>query len=137
MARTERFGQERVCEYQDAECVFLEGDMTREMFVIQSGSVEIVRQGIILRVLERGAMFGEMALLESLPRSADARAKGVTRLVEIKPGGFLLKVRRDPTFAFELLRQVSSRLRTTSDRLVRAVGTEQVLAEDSQVENLP
>ncbi len=137
MARTERFGQEQVCEYQDGECVFLEGDATREMFVIQSGSVEIVRKGVTLRVLERGAMFGEMALLESLPRSADARAKGVTHLVEIKPGGFLLKVRRDPTFAFELLRQVSSRLRSTSDRLVQAVGTEQVLSEDLKVEDLP
>jgi CRP-like cAMP-binding protein len=137
MPRTERFGQEQVCEYQDGEVVFLEGDATREMFVIQSGSVEIVRKGVSLKVLERGAMFGEMALLESLPRSADARAKGVTRLVEIKPGGFLLKVRRDPTFAFELLRQVSSRLRSTSDRLMQAVSDEQVEAEDSQLENLP
>ena len=137
MPRTERFGQEQVREYQDGECVFLKGDATREMFVIQSGSVEIVREGVTLRVLERGAMFGEMALLESLPRSADARAKGVTRLVEIKPGGFLLKVRRDPTFAFELLRQVSSRLRATSDRLVQSMGAESVLAEDPQIEDLP
>jgi CRP/FNR family cyclic AMP-dependent transcriptional regulator len=135
MPRIERFGQEQICEYQDGECIFLTGDTTREMFVIQSGAVKIVRQGLTLKVLERGAMFGEMALLESLPRSADARAKGVTCLVEIKPGGFLLKVRRDPTFAFELLRQVSARLRSTNDLLVEAVGAGRVDVQSS--EDLP
>jgi CRP-like cAMP-binding protein len=62
--------------------------------------------------------------LESTSRSASARAKGETKLIEIKPGGFLLKVRRDPTFAFELMCQLSSRLRGTSDRLLEAIGEE-------------
>jgi CRP-like cAMP-binding protein len=123
MPRTQRFGQETVCEYQDGEMIFLEGDATREMFVIQSGEVEILRDGASLKILDRGAMFGEMALLESAPRSANARARGVTKLVEIKPGGFLLKVRRDPTFAFELLRQLSGRLRETSNRLVESLAS--------------
>jgi CRP-like cAMP-binding protein len=71
-----------------------------------------------LAVLDRGDFFGEMSLLEGLPRSATARARGKTELVVLRPGSLLLRIRKDPTFAFELLQQMSRRIRHLNDQLV-------------------
>lgn len=114
-------------EFQDGETVFLEGDESREMYVIQEGQLVIKKKipngtEIQLARFTRGDFVGEMALLESLPRFATAYAVGKTKLLVLRPGGFLLKIRRDPTFAFEMLQQLSRRIRITNERLVDMVG---------------
>lgn len=65
--------------YREGEHVFLEGDIGRALFVLESGKVELTRRGRdgreeTLYTLQPGDFFGEMALLESLPRSATATA---------------------------------------------------------------
>jgi CRP/FNR family cyclic AMP-dependent transcriptional regulator len=121
----QRFAQETVQTFNDSDVIFSEGDETHEMFIVQQGEVVIAKKtnhgDVILATLKRGDFFGEMSLLESLPRSATARAKGETKLLTILPGGFLLKIRRDPTFAFEMLQSLSKRIRLTNDRLVTAI----------------
>jgi len=114
-----------VQKFEDGEVVVGEGDESREMFVIRSGRVEIVKemggQEVRLATLERGSFFGEMSLLEGLPRSATARALGPTELVILRPGSLLVQIRRDPTFAFEILQQMSRRVRELNDRLILAM----------------
>ena len=66
--------------------------------------------------LGRGEFFGEMSLLEGLTRSADVFASEDTELVCISSGGLLLKIRRDPTFAIEMLRSFSGRLRIANEK---------------------
>lgn len=114
--------QYEVQTFEDGEIIVTEGEETREMFVIREGSVEVFRHigghEVRLAVLERGTFFGEMSLLEGLPRSATARARGHTELVVLRPGSLLLRIRHDPTFAFELLQQMSRRIRQLNDQLV-------------------
>ncbi len=120
-----RFAHEQVKIFEDGDTLFLEGDDTREMYIVRSGTVVISKKTshgeIHLAALTKGDFVGEMSLLETLPRSATARAKGKTEVLAIHPGGFLLKIRRDPTFAFEIMQTLSRRLRTTNERLMRAV----------------
>lgn len=108
--------------FQNGEIVVREGEETREMFIIREGRVEILKnvdgQHVRLAVLDRGSFFGEMSLLEGLPRSATARAVGPTTLLVLRPGSLLMQLRRDPTFAFELLQQMSRRIRELNDKLV-------------------
>ncbi|MEZ0391604.1 MAG: cyclic nucleotide-binding domain-containing protein [Pseudobdellovibrionaceae bacterium] len=117
-----RFSQESQLIIEDGDVIFSEGDEGREMYVVTEGEVVVSKktsQGeITLAVLKKGEFVGEMSLLESLPRSATARAKGRTKLLVIQPGGFLLKIRRDPTFAFEMLQAFSKRIRRTNDALL-------------------
>lgn len=91
------------------------GDKSQELYVIQTGSVEVTknlnRKDVTLTTLRKGDFFGEMLLLEGTARSATVRALGGTRILVIKPGGLLLRMRRDPTFAFEMLQQLSVRIR--------------------------
>jgi CRP/FNR family cyclic AMP-dependent transcriptional regulator len=110
------FSPEGLREYADSEAVFQEGDHSFEMYVVQSGHVVVSQGGVEIAVLGPGEFFGEMSLLESLPRSATVRARGHARLYCVQPGGFLLKIRRDPTFAFELMQSLSRRLRLGNER---------------------
>lgn len=113
--------------FDDGEAVVREGEETREMFIIREGRIEILKQvgghEVRLAILERGSFFGEMSLLEGLPRSATARAIGKTELVVLRPGSLLVQIRRDPTFAFELLQQMSHRVRELNDKLVLKVAS--------------
>lgn len=127
-----RFAPEYVREFADGDIIFAEGDDSREMYIVQQGSVVVTRKpmgssgngAITLGTLQKGDFAGEMALLESLPRSATAKAKGATKLLVLQPGGFLLKIRRDPTFAFEMLQRLSRRIRVTNDRLLEVLNRE-------------
>jgi CRP-like cAMP-binding protein len=115
--------------FDDGEVVVREGEDTREMFVIRSGRIEILKRvgghDVRLATLERGSFFGEMSLLEGLPRSATARAIGKTTLLVLRPGSLLVQIRRDPTFAFELLQQMSRRIRDLNDKLVLRMASEE------------
>ena len=106
--------------------IFQYGDPGDKLFIILEGKVRISREvaGMgeeALAVLGPGQVFGEMALLDESPRSADARAHERCRLLVIAKDAFddLLFLHKD--LAYEVLwscvRMLSSRLRETNDKL--------------------
>lgn len=111
--------------YADGEVIIREGETGREMYIIRRGRVEVSRslggRTVVLATLDRGSFFGEMSLLEPEPRNATVRAVGDTELLVIEPGALLLKIRRDPTFAFEMLQHMSRRIRDLDDQLIAAL----------------
>ena len=121
---------DQVEEFGDGEVIVREGEESREMYVIQQGSVIVTKRiegrEVELARLIRGSFFGEMSLLESLPRNATVRAQGHTKLLVIKPGSLLLKIRRDPTFAFEMLQHMSHRVRDLNERVAQLMHEESV-----------
>jgi CRP-like cAMP-binding protein len=136
---------EQVRAYADGELICREGETSSEMFVLRSGAVRIfkARQSgarsassapgaspapeIELAVLHKGDFFGEMSLLEGLPRDASAQAAGGAEVLVMTPGALLVRLRRDPTFAFELLRRLSGRVRTLNARLISAMAAHEEL----------
>ncbi|MBC7395807.1 MAG: cyclic nucleotide-binding domain-containing protein [Bdellovibrionales bacterium] len=130
LKRETRFQHELLEDYEDGECIFEEGDTGRDLYIIQNGSVQIRKKindsTIEMAVFNKGDFFGDMALLQSLPRYASAHAIGNTKLLILKPAGFLLKIRRDPTFAFEMLQQLSFRVKLSNDRLLEIVQRHQL-----------
>ena len=112
--------------FAHGEVVVREGDHGNEMFVVQSGAVVVVREvggrEVELAQLGKGSFFGEMSVLESLPRDATVRAVGPTTLLTIGPGALLLRLRRDPSFAVEMLNKLSGRIRVLNTRLDEALG---------------
>ncbi len=120
-----KFSHEMIESFKDGELIFEEGDIGRDLYIVQSGEIKIVKtvnnEKLELARFYKGDFFGDMALLQSIPRYASAYAVGDTRLLILKPGGFLLKIRRDPTFAFEMLQQLSLRIKVSNDRVFEIV----------------
>lgn len=116
---------EKIVEYQDGEYFFTEGDTSRDLFIIQEGKAEIWKKtemgDIKLTTFLRGEFFGDMALLQGGIRFASAKAVGKTTVLVLQPGGFLLKIRRDPTFAFEMLQALSLRIKVSNERLIDVI----------------
>lgn len=120
--------------YSDGEVIVRQGDTGREMFIIQSGEAQVstARNGkeAILATLSRGDFFGEMSLLEDMPRSATVRAKGETRALVLNTSSFLLKIRRDPTFAFDVLKKMSQRVRELNEKVMALIDKAKLSPEE-------
>jgi CRP-like cAMP-binding protein len=112
--------------FKVGEHVFREGDVGAEFFVIHNGKVRISKMvpGIgeeALAILEPGAYFGEMALIDDTPRSADAIAHLSCQLWVIQKQDLeeLMFLHKD--LAYQLLwtfvRTLSTRLRETNDKI--------------------
>jgi CRP-like cAMP-binding protein len=110
--------------YKDGDIIVREGDDSRELYVVHSGEVLITRtaNGSAPETLGRGDYFGEMSLFQSVRRDGTAVAKGPTKLLVLEPGSLLLKLRRDPTFAFSMLNRMSTRIRALEERLANTPG---------------
>jgi CRP/FNR family transcriptional regulator, cyclic AMP receptor protein len=113
-------------DYAKDALIFKEGAVGDKVYLIISGAVRISRTvpGMgeeALAVLRAGTHFGEMALIDDFPRSADARAHEACRLFVIRKEDLedLLFVDRD--LAYDLLwsfvRTLSGRLRETNDKM--------------------
>jgi CRP/FNR family transcriptional regulator, cyclic AMP receptor protein len=113
-------------QHESGAVIFSEGSVGDKMYLILSGAVRISREvpGMgeeALAVLRPGNYFGEMALIDDSPRSADAKAHEASEVFVIRKEELedLLFVDRD--LAYDLLwnfvRTLSGRLRETNDKM--------------------
>ena len=102
-------------KFEPGQTIFEQGLKGAEMFVIQDGQVEILRRDgpteRRLTLLEAGDFFGEMSVLEDLPRSATARAVTASKLLPIDASTFDQMLREHPEIAVRMMRKLSRRLR--------------------------
>ncbi len=109
--------------YETDETIFEEGQPGAALFLILDGKVaiEIYRETNTTRlaVLEGGAFFGEMALLDETPRSANARALERTRTLALYRNDLNGLVQRDAKTACQIYRSlagmIGDRLRSTNE----------------------
>src|SRR6476661_3406282 len=114
-------------EVKTGEYIFREGDLGTEMYIINEGKVEILNQvgdeEQVLAVLEKGDFFGEMSVLEDLPRAASARAGTDVRLLQINGSTFDQLLQGNPEIAVRMMRKLSRRLRETDEMIKSLLGT--------------
>ncbi len=113
--------------FNAGETIFREGDLGTEMYIINDGKVEILNRvgedERVLAVLEKGDFFGEMSVLEDLPRAATARALTDSRLLQINGSTFDQMLQANPEIAVRMMRKLSRRLRETDDLLKTSFGS--------------
>ena len=93
--------------YGPGQKVFKEGDPSSSLFIIKAGTIEIVKtvdgQDHILATFSDGDFFGEMALFEYAPRSADVRVVLDATIFEITKEDFDQFILEQPSIAARLL----------------------------------
>ena len=100
--------------FKAGSTVFREGDEAHELFVIKSGKVRIQIGNRTLTELGPDTIFGEMALIDSEPRSATAIAVTDVELVPVGEKQFLFLVSQTPYVALKVMRVLVQRLRATN-----------------------
>ncbi|HEY8849114.1 MAG TPA: cyclic nucleotide-binding domain-containing protein [Thermoanaerobaculia bacterium] len=114
--------------YPAGEVIFRQGELGTDMFIIQEGEVQIIKhiadESHVLSKLEKGDFFGEMAILESVPRTADAVAITDVKVLVINGARFDDMLRKNPEIAVRIIRKYSQRLREANTLLERLVGRE-------------
>lgn len=127
---------------QVGDDIFGEGDEGADMYIIQEGEIEIVRdygdESQRLALLEVGDFFGEMSLLEGTPRAATARAVTDYKLIRIDYSTFDRMVQENPEIAIRMLRKLSYRLREKQEAEDRATRiAEAVLSKHAEAPAAP
>jgi CRP-like cAMP-binding protein len=123
----QRFGRTAAA----GEVLFTEGDPGRDMFVIQSGKVQLTRRARggdqHLATLPAGEFFGEMAVVNNQPRSATATVIEDARLLVIDSRTFEAMVRGNAEIALRLIKKLAGRLSQANAQV------EMLLAKDANL----
>ena len=108
------------------EIIFSEGDIGTEMYIVQSGTIELLKaiagETRVLATLEKGDFFGEMSVLEDVPRTASARAKTDVELVRINGATFDAMLKSNTEIAIRMMRKLSRRVREVTAMLEESLG---------------
>ena len=103
--------------YEDNAVIFEEGSVGKEIYIVESGKVEISTRirgtKIPTAVLEKGDFLGEMAAFTDIRRSGTATAIGKVALMPLSREEILL----DHQLTVDLLQTLASRLRSTTSTL--------------------
>jgi CRP/FNR family transcriptional regulator, cyclic AMP receptor protein len=102
--------------------IFTRGDPGTCLFAVCSGIVRISApspsgRDAIFNLISDGAIFGEIALLDGLPRTADATAVADCELMVIERRDFLPLIKEQPEIAIKLIEVLCGRLRQTTEQL--------------------
>ncbi|HEX2110821.1 MAG TPA: cyclic nucleotide-binding domain-containing protein [Gaiellaceae bacterium] len=102
-------------EVGEGKVLCREGEPAQEFFVIIEGDVEVTRQGRRLSTLSDGDFFGEIALLEDIPRTATVTATKPLRFFVLTRQAFWGMVDRNPEVERKVLRALAKRVLVTAD----------------------
>lgn len=117
--------EEMMRHFKDGEVILEEGDPGKEMYIIAKGKVVISKKSeeVItnLATLKEGDIFGEMALVESRPRSATAKAAGDVAVRVLDRDSFRSLIADNPKIAMLVFDKMCQRLRAVNDELQQAM----------------
>jgi CRP-like cAMP-binding protein len=97
------------------ETIIREGEPGDVMYVLLEGEIDIAVHGRVINHLQPGDMFGELALIDSRPRSATAIAVAECKLAMVDQRRFMFLVQETPFFAIHVMDVLASRLRRQTE----------------------
>src|SRR4051794_17332306 len=119
---------DRLCAYavrrtvKRGTTIFAKGDSGTSLFAVCSGTVKITAQSprgreALFNIINEGAIFGEIALLDGQPRTADAAAVTDCELMVVERREFESLVYERPEITLKLFQVLCARLRQTTEQL--------------------
>ena len=111
-----------VARQAEGDHIFAKGDPGNSLYAVCAGTVKISvpsadGKDAVFNLVGEGEIFGEIALLDGRPRTADATAMTDCELMVIERRDFLDLVRSQPEIALKLMEVLCARLRHTSEQV--------------------
>lgn len=112
--------------YVRNDALFSQGDEPDALYVVASGRIAIANRSIdgresVVALMERGALFGEMALFDEEGRSADARALEASEVLRIPYAPLRAIYNQRPALLWGVVKLLAERLRSTDSALADSV----------------
>jgi len=101
----------KVESFSAGETIFAEGQAGEVMYVVTSGEVDILLRGQSVETVGPGGIVGELALIDTSPRSATVVARTDCALAPIDARRFQRLVQDTPYFAIQVMQVLADRLR--------------------------
>lgn len=115
-----------IVNYQDGDVLFHLGDSADSAYVIMEGAVDIMVEtdsgSIVASTLKQDQLFGEMALLNNLPRNSTLKANGELLVMKISADMFLKLLSENSEMALDVMRQLSSKLAKSHEMVGKLQG---------------
>ena len=99
------------------DVLFQKGDAGDTMFVVLEGALEIQVGDKVVETATRGAIIGEMALIDQAPRNATVIARENSRLVKVDQRRFHFLIQQNPFFATHVMKELVARIRAMNQLL--------------------
>jgi len=111
-----------VHSYQRGQLIFQEGESGDALFVVLKGRVKVClydEEGreYVLDIIGKDGFFGELALIDDLPRSANAIAMETSDLLVVRRSDFVKLLMENPSISVNILRVLAGRLRVADERI--------------------
>ena len=101
--------------FTDGHVIARQGEVGTGFFLIADGAVKVVRDGEAIATLGPGDFFGELSVLDGLPRVAQVIAMGPTTCLALATWDLEAVINEQPTVGLALLRGLAERLRTLTE----------------------
>jgi len=108
--------------FPKGQTIIKEGEKGDVIYLIERGQVKVTRQSLdgrekILAILSDGSFFGELSVLDAMPRSATVEAMGNVELLTLHKDDFLSLLERIPAIAVKIIQVLSRRLRAADSQI--------------------
>lgn len=127
------------CQYRTLEIgdtLFDDGDESNAMFIVLSGELVVTKNALNIARRAAGEYIGEMALIESQPRSATVKASARSELMEITQTQFQEKLASNPDVLMAIMKTLSGRARENLRILHKPDNDVSPLGAHPDIENL-
>jgi len=120
--------EEKTRIYEAGEIIFREGTTGNLMYILVEGAVELRKsveggEAVLKVVTTPNDFFGEMAIIDGLPRSATAVTSKRTKLLLVDEAVFESMVLGNPRFALTIIKALSARIRASNVRVSELIET--------------
>lgn len=107
--------QVEVIDFPAGRYIVRQGQVGTGFYLLASGHVTVTRGGEALARLGPGDFFGELSVIDQLPRTAHVISEEPTTCLALASWNFIKLMERHPKIALSILREVAARLRAASD----------------------
>jgi len=99
------------------ETLFRVGDPADAMYVVLDGSLNVIVGEKVVENSKRGALLGEMALVDNTPRNATVVAAEAAKLAKVDQRRFQRLIQQNPFFATHVMKELVDRVRSMNKLL--------------------